>query len=217
MTKIVDGLKTAAICTVVGLGVLIVVTAAPVVSLIAMPIFALKAIPHWIEHRSLYNRTLTHGSRVKFGRVEGQDYTRWDGKAVTQIKTNPTWQDRMHELIDEYVHGQKDYSFRDSSKQGVDSTFQTQDDLDWLKQEFTRREEKDLLDSDLKMLRAFSKALIPIVGLYWVLSSEIGMGGACEIGCRVCMMGGDSEDTHWGWRQAIEFHQKTILNKLSSS
>lgn len=214
----VDGLKAAAAFTVVWVGAVVVVAVAPVVSLVAVPIFALKALPKWVEHRSLYNRTLTGGSRAKFGRIEGQDYTRWDGKAVTQIKTNPTWQERMHELIDAYVHGQNDDSFEeDSRKQAVDSPFQTQEDLDWLKREFSRREKKDLLDSDLKMLRAFSKAIIPIVGVIWALLSETGMGGACEMGCRVCRMGDSLEDTHWGWREAIKFHQKTILNKLSNS
>lgn len=218
MTKIVEGLKDAAAFTVAGVGAVVVVAVAPVVSLVAVPIFALKSLHQWVEHRSLYNRTLTDGSRAKFGRVEGQDYTRWDGKAVTQIKTNPTWQERMYELIDEYVHGQKDHSFKNvSSKQAVDNPFQTQDDLSWLKREFSRREKKDLLNSDLKMLRAFFKALIPIVGVIWVFFSETGMGGASEMGCRVCrlgMMGG--KDTHWGWRGAIKFHQKTISNKLSN-
>lgn len=219
MTKIVKGLTIAATLTVVGLGAIVVVAVAPLVSLVVAPIFALKALPEWIIHRSLYNRTLTDGSRAKLGRVEGQDYSRWDGKTVTQIQSNSTEQERMHELIGAYVHGKEDDSFKtDSSKQAVDSPFRTQEDLKWLKKEFSRREIKDLLDSDLKMLRAFSKALIPVVGAFWVLFSETDMGGASNLTCRVCMMGGsDSEDTHWKWREAIKFHQKILSNNLSHS
>lgn len=80
-----------------------------------------------------------------------------------------------------------------------------------------RRKKKDLLDSDLRMLRAFSKALIPIVGMIWVCSSETGIGGASVIGCTVCMMGGDSKNTHWGWKEAIQFHQKNLATFLTSN
>lgn len=209
MTKIEKILINTTLLALMGVGVAVT----PVISLVAVPIFALKALPQWVEHRSLYNRTLTNGSRAKFGRVEGQDYTRWDGKPITQINTNPTWQERMHELIGAYVHGQEDSEFeRDPSKQATNSPFHTQDDLNWLKREFTRREKKDSLDSDLKMLRAFSKALIPIAGVIWVLFSELSMGGACEMECRGCMMGGD---THWGWKKAINFHQNILSKKLS--
>lgn len=217
MTKIVGGLKAAAALTVVGVGAVVVIAVAPLVSLVAIPIFSLKALSHWDEHKSLYNQTLTNGSRAKFGRVEGQDYTRWDGKAITQIKTNPTWQERMHELIGVYIHGQKEDFYENYCKGQADSPFQTLDDFNWLEREFTRREKKDLLDSDLKMLRAFSKALIPIVGVFWVIYSETSMSGASEVGCRVCMMGRDSENTHWGWKRAILFHQETISEKLRDS
>lgn len=222
MTKIVDGLKEIAKFTVtipiIATGVVIGMAVAPLVSLVAVPLFALKALPRWIEHRSLYNRTLTHGSRAKFGRIEGQDYTRWDGKAMAQMNTPPTWQERMHELIGEDIHGQKDVSFEtDPNKQAADNPFQTQDDLDWLKREFIRREKKDLLDSDLKMVRAFSKALIPIAGVIWVLSSELRVGGACQLECPVCATGDSSEDTHWEWERAIRFHQKFLSDKLSKS
>jgi hypothetical protein len=61
---------------------------------------------------------------VKFGRIEGQDYTRWDGKAITQIKTNLTELERMHELAEEYIHGREDKSFKtDPSNQATDCPF----------------------------------------------------------------------------------------------
>lgn len=221
MTKIVDGLKEAAEtlsmlglkATLVGVGFVV----APFVSLVAVPIFALLSIRQFVKHRSLYTQTLTDGSRAKFGRVEGQDYTRWDGKAISRLTMNPTWQERMHELIGSYVHGQADDSFkREPSKQALDSPFKTQEDLNWLKREVTRRETKDGLDFALKMLRAFSKTLIPLVGVIWVLFSETGMGGASQIGCRGCMMA-NSEYTHWTWARAIKFHQITLSSKLPNS
>ncbi len=215
--RIVDGLKLAGLGVVLGVGAVVGVALAPMVSLVAVPIFALKALPKWIEHGTLYNRTLTDGRRAKYGRIEGQDYTRWDGKAVSQVKSNPTPQDRMHELINKYVHGQKKSPCKLTvSQQALDCPFKTGNDLTWLKSEFTRREIKDLLDSDLKMLRAFSKALIPLAGVFWVLYSETGMGGASQIGCSVCMTGGKASESHWGWQKAINFHKQalsTILGK----
>ena len=96
----------------------------------------------------------------------------------------------------------------------ADSPFRTQEDLQWLNREFSRREKKDLLDSDLKMLRAFSKALIPIIGVIWVLFTELSSGGASEYGCRVCMMGREAENTHWGWITAIDFHKRSLEHRL---
>lgn len=200
----------AAYYAVLAVSALVVTAVAPVVSLIAVPIFAIKALPKWIEHRSLYNKTLTNLSREKYGRVAGQDYTRWDGKAVDQVRTTA---DEMHELMGEHVHGAKDDSFWRLLGQ-EDCPFKTEEDAEWLKHEFSRREKKDLLDSDLRMLRAFLKALLPILGLIWVLLTETGPTGASTIGCRVCMMGGDSENTHWNWRNAIQFHQNNLQRRL---
>jgi hypothetical protein len=214
MTKIIDGFKAAGVMAIMGAGTIVVMTVAPLVSLVAVPIFTIIALSQWVKHRSLYNRTLTNGIRSKFGRIEGQDYTRWDGKAVVQIKTNPTWQEQMHELMNAYVHGKNHRNFEIDTKQVIDYPFQTKEDLDWLNREFSRRKKKDLLDGDFKMLRAFSKALIPIAGVIWVLFSEIGAGGASSLGCSVCMLGADSEDKHWGWKEAIDFHEKILLRKL---
>ncbi len=188
----------------------VAVVVAPVVSLVAAPIFSIKALSKWIEHRSLYNRTLTNLSREKYGRVAGQDYTRWDGKAVDQVRTTA---DQMHELMGDHVHGTKDDSFSRLLGQ-EDSPFKTEEDAEWLRHEFSRRETKELLDSDLRMLRAFSKAIIPVLGIIWVLCTETGPTGASQLGCSVCMRGGDSEDTHWNWRNAIQFHQSNLQRRL---
>lgn len=205
--KVVPGMIAFGVCAAV-VGVF-----APLVSVVAVPIFALKALPAGIQYRSLYNRTLTNGSRAKFGRIKEQDYTRWNGKP--ESKTMQTKSDRIHESIGQYVHGQKSFEFKNYPVN--DSPFLTKEDLKWLELEFKRREKKDLLESDLKMLRAFSKALIPIGGLFWVLATETTVGGASEIGCRGCMMGdSDSEDTHWSWREAINYHRVILSEKFKT-
>lgn len=177
---------------------IIVCALAPVVSLVALPIFALKALPNWIEHKSLYNSTLENGKRAKYGRIEGQDYTRWNGKA--RVKVVASEKDRLHELLNSYSHGRMD-------KEKATTTFNTSEDFDWLKREYRRREAEDLLNDDLKMIRAFAKALIPVAGVLWVLNSETGLGGASSMGCTVCQMGGELDDnSHWGWKEAITHH-----------
>lgn len=140
---------------------------------------------------------------------------RWDGKAINQVNTKPTWAERMHEAMDSYVHGAPTSSFRDMvNEEAADSPFRTPEDLQWLNFEFTRKEKKDLLDGDLKMLRAFSKALIPVIGIIWVLFTELSPGGASEMGCRVCAMGSKAEETHWNWREAINFHRTSLRCRL---
>ncbi len=208
--------ETAVCMTVAATAAVVATAAAPFVSVVAVPIFAFKASLNWFAHRSLYNRTLTNLNREKFGRVVGQDYTRWDGKAVNPVNTNPTDVEKMHEAIGFYFHGAPDSTFSYKvDKEAADSPFRTQEDLDWLNREFTRKKKEDLLDSDLKMLRAFSKALIPVAGFIWVLFTELSLGGACQIGCTVCMRGEiDAEKTHWEWQEAINFHRNSLQRRL---
>jgi len=219
----------------IGVAAIIIVPVAvaitPLVAVVALPIFASKALYYSIQHRSLYNRTVTNQTREKFGRVAGQDYTRWDGKA-TQVQTSPTWQDRMHEKIGSYIHGfNKDIeigpteldpqpyfgSFHTSPAK--DCPFKTREDLNWLNHEYARREVKDKLDSDLERTRAFAKALIPIAGLIWILFTETGIGGPSEVGCRTCRMGraaGIGQEKHWGWRDAISYHRNCIKEPFNA-
>ena len=112
MNRIVHSMQVAAAVTALAAGAVVVTAVAPFVSAVAVPVFAIKAYLHWNEHRPLYNRTLTNLTREKFGRIAGQDYTRWDGKAVDQMNTKPTWAERMHEAIGSYIHGSQDSSFK---------------------------------------------------------------------------------------------------------
>lgn len=189
--------------TIVGVTVfvasaVVVVAVAPFVSAVALPIFAIKALPKWIEHKELYAQTLYNGTRVKYGRVEGQDYTNWYGQAKANVI--PTDKDRLHELLNSYVHGKVEWVPNST-------TFNTVDDILWLDKEVKRREVEDYLNEDLKMIRAFAKALIPIAGILWVFATETGAGGASSVGCTVCMLGGD-EDKHWSWQEAISHHRR---------
>lgn len=187
----------------------------PAVSLVALPIFAFKSTKQWLEHRSLYNQTLdSRGFRVRFGRVEGQDYTRWDGKMSDQVRdSNELEQALLHDLLNKYAHG-GEIGFRtDQTKWPPDSAFATQKDLDWLAIEIVRKEKEELLDSDLKMLRLFAKLLIPVVGIFWALNSE----RRCCIIPRPIPKGRNRDkrqDTHWEAREAIRFHQQVLFAKL---
>lgn len=113
------------------------------------------------------------------------------------LKIVPLWKIMIHEFLN--------------------NAFSTNEDSLWLNREFTRREKKDLLDNDLRMLRAFAKALVPLVGPFWVLGTELSFGGAFQIGCSVCMMGQRAlkdpsweKKAHWRWKEAISFHRDSI-------
>lgn len=198
-------------CLFLGPVVVLAAIVTPIVSAIALPIFILKAIPHWITHNALYKETLYDGSRVKYGRIPGQDYTQWDGRATNREQTP---QDLQHAQIGMYVHG-KNTPPREADITFSLYPFRTRDDVAWLGRELSWRKQKDLLDFDVKMIRAFSKGIIPIIGLIWILATETGTGGASEIGCRVCQIGDDIEYRHWSLNEAITFHRDFLLKKLN--
>lgn len=92
---------------------LITIIVAPLLSILAIPYFACKALYKWVEYRPFYNDTLTNGSRERFGRVTGQDYTRWNGKAVNQDKSL-TLEQQQHEWADACIHGSEDRAFMEN-------------------------------------------------------------------------------------------------------
>ncbi len=201
----------------IGVGVVFIVggaaaiVVAPIVSLVAIPFFALKALPQWMNHRERYNRTLMTDefTRAEFGRIEGQDYTRWDGKKV-ELKESIS-ADQFHKERGLYLHGSKGNDFMIHPEKVV-TAFNKNEDYAWLHLEGRRRDAEDLLNSDLDMLRIFAKALIPFVGVFWALGSERLFGGASSMECAGCM-GEDSEGKHWSWKEAISFHLKAYVSK----
>lgn len=219
-TENADCLKTAQKIAVIGITTAFTIVVAPIVSLVAIPIFACKSLIQWLEYKPLFNRTLFNGSRAIFGRVEGQDYTRWDGRVTSLIETDPKQQKRIHLInsIGVYIHCKGNQNLH-----AIDSPFQTQEDLNWLDQEFSQRKKQELLDSDLRMLRAFCKALIPIVGVFWAFFTETNIGGGFEIGCRRCTLAffmreeHNDDKSYWEWRKAIDHHKKILANKLNQT
>jgi hypothetical protein len=182
-----------------------IIILAPFVSAVALPIFGIKALFDRYNHSKLYGRTLTNNARQEFGRIQGQDYTQWNGKAGKHLKAQLTEKDCEYELIGYHRHGLSDWG---SSKHlppesPVNSPFTTAEDLAWLNKEFKRREAKDALNFDLSMLRMFSKALIPLVGWFWALSEKDDP-----------WVGKDGIGTHWKWQQAIDFHRKNLRARI---
>jgi hypothetical protein len=219
-------LNVARTAGVVAVGIVVVSAAmvlAPVVSLIAVPIFAVKSLIKWIDHSKAFKATLgTDQTRASFGRIKGQDYTKWDGKEiVAQVKLEPSKADLMHAAVGKYMHGSQDRTFEEDVYDGgsIETPFDSQEDMAWLKKEITRREKEELLDTDFKVLRASMKLLIPVVGFIWVAFSETAPGGASTLGCQTCMMSGldtKSKAKHWGWHSAISYHEKNYSNRVKS-
>lgn len=208
-TPCMEGAKKVLGCAVFALGVVVVgavaIAVAPLVAVVALAIFAIKALINWNRHSTLYNQTLdANGHREQFGRVAGQDYTQWNGQA--RVGYVPTEQDRRHAEEDSYLHGGAS-GFSNRGVQRV-TTFIANEDQAWLRLEEQRIKGEQDLNQDLKMMRAAAKALIPVIGVIWLGLTELGRGGASEIPvCRVCVNGGeDLEQTHWSLSEALSHH-----------
>lgn len=186
----------------------VAVVAAPIVSLVAIPVFALKALSKCIDHQKLYKQTLTNQTREKYGRIPGQDYTRWDGKEVVK-NLSPTV--RKHESMGEYFHGLEKNPFQEHA---ADNPFSTIEDKKWLALEHRRLQVKELMGNDLKMIRKFAKALIPLIGLIWVACTEVNTRrGASQFRCRACVTG-DGHQKHWSRGKSISYHINALGQKL---
>lgn len=84
-------------------------------------------------------------------------------------------------------------------------------DLPRLYHEQTRIKHRDTLLETLKWIRGFSKCIIPIVGVWWSLASEIQAGGSIAIECQGC----SEHWNHWSDKEAIEWHiQQLEGNKV---
>lgn len=219
-------LKTAGVYVTAGVGIAVggsvAIVAAPVVSLVVAPIFALDTTHRWYQVKSLHGRTLTNGLRAKFGRVEGQDYTRWDGKAVPQITDSSLTIENAHERMSVYPHGYvykvaKEFTpfMNNPEMQALDCPFETEEDLEWLEAEYNYLENNESLDSSAKITRAFSKTVFPVGGLVWWFLTELDRDGASELLC--CGCGSESENQHWDWKEALTYHKSILAAKLNKS
>ncbi|WP_068468977.1 hypothetical protein [Candidatus Protochlamydia phocaeensis] len=108
---------------------------------------------------------------------------------------------------------QRDQLFPDRRPQEYmtqEEKFFSKKDLKWLQYENKRTEHRDQLFESGKLARAFAKMLVPIFGIFWVLS-ELNAGGASEIGC--CCVD-DDHYNHWTDREAVQYHINRLEEKL---
>ncbi len=83
-------------------------------------------------------------------------------------------------------------------------------DLTRLEHEEKRITAEEKLFSTLKVVRAVAKLIIPIIGIFWVVLTEINTGGSAAIGC-----GGDCEhENHWKNKDAIRWHIENLKKQL---
>lgn len=189
IVNIVDGVVHAstflakATCVVVGVAV------APLVSLVALPIFAAKAAYAEFQLRKLP----TQHSNEMYGRIQSQDYTHWDGKATTK-KTK--WLAKTSEALHDHRHMKDDFP----KNPAEDCTFKTKEDLEWLKNEYILLKRND----HLKIVRHASKALIPIAGVIWAILSEVGEYDFAG-----------KTNPKWSNKDALDFHIKNLSKKLN--
>ena len=128
--------------------------AIPLISAIALPIFAIIAIVNKIRYLRAYKATLTKGKRQPYGRVLGQDYTRWDG--LQKPNTN-----QVEKNI--YIHGRPYLP----SKALIQTTaFTTYEDKKWLDKEYDRLRIAEFQNRTWIMINISIRNLIPIYGLH---------------------------------------------------
>jgi hypothetical protein len=188
---------------VVGCGMVLVGGAAavvlvPIVSLVALPILGIKAAILKSECTLLYNKTITDLTRQPFGRIAGQDYTRWDGKTVNLLT-----QEQNAKQV--YCHGCAE-DISTLTTEASDNPFKTEEDAQWLRLEYARREKLDTLMKEIDWIKIVAKCIIPVVGLVWVLPDFIWDPI-------------DHSDfkfkDKWGWKSAINFHQESLARRLA--
>lgn len=203
----------------IGGGVLLVtgccvgVAITPLVSLVAFPIFALQTISSYVGYKRLYNvRKL---NPFEFGRIQGQDYTKWNGKFV-DIKSRQLFEARQ--LFEySYYHGSEDARFTNYFFQN--NAFKTQEDLDWLNKEHRFIIAKYDYESLKTKTRVFFKTLFPIIGLIWVLGTEnlpFSLGGCGKIKCTCDDCGDNEKFKNWSIVEALEYQQSNLSKYLKN-
>jgi len=191
--------KSIAGCAVGLVGAAAAVTLIPVVSLVALPILGIKAAITKLQYNFLFNKTVTDCTRQPFGRIAGQDYTRWDGKSTNETQTE--------KLI--YKHGHEDMHVLQANIQAIDAAdnpFKTIEDAKWLTLEAARREKLDSLMDQLDRIKLVAKCIIPIVGLVWVFP---------DLKWHPINYADTRFKEEWGWKAAITFHQESLARRLA--
>ncbi len=169
----------------------------PVVCLVALPIFAIKAAIVAIESKILYNKTLTNHTRAPYGRTAEQNYTRWDGKETE------------NELIKngKFCHGCPNGE-PTVIDEGCDTTFKSKEDAEWLETEYARKVKEEDLKETIDMMIIIATGIIPILGVYTSLGYLIVKG-------KYETPKSDWQNKEsWNWRAAIHFHEANLEKKL---
>lgn len=209
--KIVNFFYSCGWCLFIGC---VVMPIAPLVSSIALPICIIVGFIYYIQHKILYNKTLTDGKREMFGRISDQDYTKWNG-VKDKNKKELTPKERGYNSRGYYRYGFDDKTLEtlvnESDKNGI-FTFRTKDDLEWLKLESKRVKKQQSYERYFKISRAFGKALIPIIGVIWVSKTELDAGKAFDF---INIFGIITPGSlYWKINQALDFH-KIVSKNLS--
>lgn len=198
MNHIISGVKTIATTAATGIAVVGFVAIAPIVSLVALPIFAIKTKYAEIQQRSLYAKTLDKShSRELHGRIKRQDYTSWIG--ATPCKDN-----RVENTDQYYYHGKPDTSFKNKLTFG--NPFKTEEDLRWLQAEEAQLSKKEELEHNLYMVKVYAKCLIPVVGAIWYYWDRNERASQEKVGV--------SANTTWTKQDALKYHIQILKPKL---
>lgn len=190
---IVNNLKNTASYIGLGIAAAIAGCIAPVVSLVALPIFAVKAAIVEIQLRKSPMK-----SEELHGRISGQDYSRWDGKLINTLQKVQKYSEKS---FTRHFHGFDDYSFMESETP-VESAFKDLEDLKWLKRELVVLERNDLIGD----IRFHAKFLIPIIGFTWAICSDISVETVVLKFSRA---------RAWSNKEALDFHIENLSKKLN--
>ncbi len=207
----------------VGMAALVAIPLAPIAAAVALPFFGVKAAVQAVQLHQLKSKTLTNGTRAPFGRVSGQNYTLWDGKdRALELSKD---QKRIQPVVERagyFFHGNgailSESAIYDKTQElvfgdtEIDNYPFSDKDLTWFENEMQRLGAEKQLYNTLKMVRALAKALIPLIGLVWILCTETLIGGASQIECTVCRLGGTA-GSHWSQEMAIAHHKAIITKK----
>jgi|GEM_PF-3093644 len=196
-----------AVLGALAVGVVVAIVVLPFISAVALPIFALKTLPKAISYWFAYKATLVNGQREKYGRREGENYTRWNGKIHLMM---PTRGSLIHEKMGSFLHGKANHTFIQKKEIAGNSPFKTADAIGWLEREKIRVKSREQLEVDLTWLRAACKGLIPVAG-FFMASAEIFKNTGSSLGCRGCNSRvEESERLHWTQTQALDFHVHSL-------
>lgn len=181
--------------------------------MIATPIFATKALVEHLSCKRAYSQTLENGKRELFGRVAGQDYTKWTGQedALAILTTS-----KYLSIEGYHPHGKKiaieyDEFEEELTPQQKNNPFSTEADKKWLQAELLYRNEEAKRNKTIMLTKVCALAIIPIVGFAAALYT---LGKTSKTSATDAFA---KKHTHWNYKTAISHHIKNIDEQLKNS